>query len=392
MFVFFICLPLAFAAVYFTVITSVLAASQSPAPSNLSAGQKTAETGAVAAPAADLHQNSIQSGPTSTGDRLQNSIQSGPTFTAETRSSVESRQSGTAGSEPEQQTVIDVFHAHVSHGIQGTATWMDSFFGDRRYESELNESYVRVAYDVFKEESVDFVRPKPDVRIRIILPQLRRKTRLVFSGSPSKERTDFSAIGNETDSPTTEGQEGDVVAGVQEMLLDTIKNNLSIRVGVRLHNKKPMLVFGPRYRVLLPLDSWQLRFIEEMLWSNQEGWDSLTTFDAERKLLEKLFFRASNTLSWTQHVDGFIYAVSFGVAQQIGESRALGYEWINSFHTQPINELTDVVLRVRYRQQLWSRKWVFFEVAPQYHFPRDNGFRGLAGILFRLEMLFGNYR
>jgi hypothetical protein len=270
---------------------------------------------------------------------------------------------------------------------------MDSFFGNMRYESELNESYVRFAYDAFKEEGKDFENPKPDVRIRIILPQLRRKTRLVFSGTPKERVEEFSAIGNETENPPTEDRpDGDVSAGVQQTLLDTFRNNLSIRVGLRLHNKKPLLVFGPRYRMLFPLDSWQLRFIEEVNWTNQDGWDSTTTFDGERKLMERLFFRASNTWSWTEDKDGFIYAVSFGIAQLIDENHALGYEWINTFHTRPINELTDVALRVRYRQQLWHRKWIFFEIAPQYHFPRSNKFRGLAGILFRLEMLVGNYR
>lgn len=378
-------------------ITSVGAQTTSPVPSLPANGQIPEKTDAER-----REQSTLQSRATATAERQDfllsrqtssadhpPSLQSQPTFTTDTEGSVDSRQTGTVGEREQQRTIVDVVHARVSLGIQGAATWMDSFFGDTRYESELNESYVRFQYDVFKEEGKDLVTPRPDVRIRIILPQLKRRTRLVFSGTP-KERSDFSVIGAEPDNAADE--ESDVSAGVQQTLLDTLKNNLSIRVGVRLHDKKPLIVFGPRYRMLFPLDSWQLRFIEEITWTNQTGWESTTTFDAERKVLENLFFRASNTWNWNEDMRGFIYDISFGLAQPIDERRALGYELINSFHTRPIHELTDVALRVRYRQQLWRRKWLFLELAPQYHFPRSNSFHGLAGILFRLEMLIGKYR
>ncbi len=331
--------------------------------------------------------DAITSGQTYTSDHAP--VRSSPTVTGD---SLLSNQTGTASDLQEQQTFVDIIHARVSYGIKATANWMDSFFGDERYESELNESYVRFQYNLFKEKGAHLVHPRPDVRIRIILPQLRRNTRLVFSGTP-KERTDFSAIGTEPDNALPEGEkEADVTAGVQQTLLDTVKRNLSIRVGLRLHNRKPLVVFGPRYRLLFPYTFWQYRFIEEVNWTNQTGWDSTTTFDAERQLPHNLLFRASNTWSWNEDMEGLLYAVSFGVGQPIDESRALGYEWVNSFLTQPINELTEVALRVRYRQQLWRRRWIYFELSPQYRFPRSNSFRGIAGIAFKLEMILGNYR
>jgi hypothetical protein len=267
---------------------------------------------------------------------------------------------------------------------------MDSFFGDTRYESELNKSYIRFRYDMFKEEGEDVVTPRPDVRIRIILPQLRRKTRLVLSGT-SKERSDFSALEADPEK-TASGGGRERSAGVEQTLFDDLSSNLSIRAALRIHDRKPSLTYGPRYRLLLPLDYWQLRFIEDVTWTSHTGWDSTATFDAERKLLTNLFFRASNTWNWVEGIDGVIYAVSFGIGQQLNDSRALGYEWVNVFHTRPIHELTEVALRVRYRQMLLRREWVYVEVAPQYRFPRSHSFKGLPGILFRIEMLFGNYR
>jgi hypothetical protein len=74
----------------------------------------------------------------------------------------------------------------------------------------------------------------------------------------------------------------------------------------------------------------------------------------------------------------------------LSTKKAVEYEWVNIFQTQPVNELTEVDLRIRYRQQIW-RRWLFFEVAPQYRFPRDRSFEATPGILFRLEAMFGHF-
>ncbi len=163
------------------------------------------------------------------------------------------------------------------------------------------------------------------------------------------------------------------------------------RAGLKLHDQKPVMMLAPRYRLLLPLDIWTFRFVSEVNWTSNVGWASNATFDVERPLPHDLFFRASNSWIWTEHVKGYLYGIIFSVGQPLGPRRGLSYDWVNVFQTRPINELTEVSLRVNYRQQLW-RKWIYFDVSPQYRFPRTNSFNGLPGILFRIEMLLGNYR
>ena len=96
------------------------------------------------------------------------------------------------GEEQKNETIVDMVHAGISKTIQGTATWVDSFFGNRRYESELNESYGRISYFVFLERNAPMLK-QSDVQLRWVLPQLREKTHLVLSGTP-KETQAFSAI------------------------------------------------------------------------------------------------------------------------------------------------------------------------------------------------------
>jgi len=77
--------------------------------------------------------------------------------------------------------------------------------------------------------------------------------------------------------------------------------------------------------------------------------------------------------------------------QSLSHKQALEYEWVNTFQTRPMDKLDEVLFRVRYRTRIW-RDWLYFEVAPQYRFPRDRSFDHTPGILFRLEAIFGEYK
>jgi hypothetical protein len=39
---------------------------------------------------------------------------------------------------------MDVLHGSMTRGFLASALWLDSFFGDERYTSEVNRSYFKV--------------------------------------------------------------------------------------------------------------------------------------------------------------------------------------------------------------------------------------------------------
>lgn len=295
---------------------------------------------------------------------------------------------GPTGSRPVLKTVADVVHAEISHGIQGTATWMDSFFGNRRYRSESNQSYIRFRYNMFFEKGTPALL-KPDLQVRIVLPQLKETTHLVFSGMP-KESTDFTAM--QSGAPAEQAVSGEqrAVAAVDQTFFESVQQNFMVRAGAKLHNFKPVILLGPRYRVLFPLDSWNLRFIEEVVWTSNVGFESRTTVDLERPLPRGMFFRTTTEWYHLEHAHGYTYGVSFILGHPLSSVSGVSYEWVNIFQTMPVHELTEIDLRVRYRQRLW-RDWLYFEAAPQYRFPRNRSFEATPGILFRVEMTMGNY-
>jgi hypothetical protein len=288
------------------------------------------------------------------------------------------------------EDIIDTTHERILRGFLGTAVWLDSFFGDERYEAEANRSQLKVRFEAFREAGTGMDYRRPNLDLRLVLPQLRHRTRLVISGDPT---VDYDAATDQPATPSGQPQPGGtgrVTTALQYFPLETKRSNVSIRAGVKLSGGRLELLLGPRYRYLTRVGSWDLRFTQEVIWTTDVGWQSRTRVDYERPLPQGFFFRSSLEGLWTEHVKGYPYALSFLLEQPLDLRRAIRYEWINSFQTRPSNELDEELFLFRYRQQLW-KNWMFLEIAPQARFPRDRGFEFTPGILFRLEVIFGRY-
>jgi hypothetical protein len=296
-----------------------------------------------------------------------------------------------APSGEEDADMVQSMYDSISRGFLGSAMWLDSFFGDERYEAEVYSSQLKLRFEAFREGDTGMDYRRPNFDLRLVLPQLRRKTRLVVSGDPTVDY-DASATPGATPSgqPVPPGGTGTVTTSLQYFPVETKRSNVSLRAGLKLSGGKLQLLLGPRYRYLVEFGPWDLRFTQEIIWTTDVGWQSLTRFDYERTLHAGLFFRTTLEGVWTESVNGYPYALRFLLRHPLDTNRALEYEWINTFQTRPTNLLMEEMLIFRYRQRFW-KKWLFLEIDPQFRYPRDQGFAFTPGILFRLEMIFGRY-
>jgi hypothetical protein len=289
--------------------------------------------------------------------------------------------------EKPEQGFVDTLHGELSQKLFSSADWLDSFFADENYVKEVNRSYVRFRYDIFKEE-MSKATFKPAVDMRLALPELERRTHITFSAEPNEPltgpnvpvRTQAERFG------TTE--QANFTTALQYFIKTTAKENFIVMSGVQFSKFTPVLFIAPRYRILVPFPVWQFRFTQELLWRTDTAWQTDTRFEFERQLPKDFFFRTTLDGVWASRVIGYTYGIAFLLRQPFGPTHAVDYEWINTYQTRPVNELTEIDFRIRYRHSFW-REWLFFEVAPQVRFPRDSNFDRIPGILFRLEMFFG---
>jgi len=285
---------------------------------------------------------------------------------------------------------IDALHSSISRQLLTTAVWLDSFFSDERYIREENRSYIRARYDFFKEEKSNPTF-KPTFDIRLALPQLERKAHIIVTAEPAETPATTPVPPSTTTERIGTTEERNITTAVHYVLRDTAEQNFIVRSGAQFTHGSPALFIAPRYRFFIPLNTWDFRFTQEVIWNTITRWQANSVFDLERQLLpHDLFFRTSIGGAWVETSRGYFYSLSFSLRQPLDAKHALEYEWSNSFQTRPVGELLEVLFRVRYRQSFW-REWFFFEVAPQYRFPRDRDYIGTPGILFRLEMFFGRH-
>jgi len=317
-----------------------------------------------------------------TGPSLSVQPLTGPTATAPAVPAAPS----TSGNE--EDGLVDALHGGISRGFLSSAMWLDSFFGDERHEAEINRSQLKVRFDAFREGGGGMHYLRPNFDLRLVLPQLRHKTRLVVSGDPNVD-IDATTQPGIANNQLAKGTDKTVTTAVEVVPLDTKRSNLSIRAGIKFHSGKLELMAGPRYRYLVHLGVWDARFTQEELWTTDIGFQVRSRFDVERPLPHDLFFRTSLEGVWSEKVNGYPYALSFLLRQPLDGNRAIQYEWVNSFQTRPTDLLTEELFVFRYRQRFW-RDWLFLEIAPQARYPRDRNFEYVPGILFRLEMVFGD--
>lgn len=289
-----------------------------------------------------------------------------------------------------EEDFLDVLHGGLSRGFLTTATWLDSFFGDERYDTEINRSRFRFRYIVFREEGSPLAY-RPDADFRLALPRMQKKTYLMITGDPREDIETSSSPAAPQASPAPVPEDRNVTTSLQYFFRSTNRRSFSVKAGAKFHNGAAVFLLGPRARYLFPIYSWDLRFTEEFLWFSDVGWFSRSRLDFERTLPHDLFFRTSLEGVWTEEKAGYPYSLSFVLLQPLDRNHVISYEWVNSFQTRPTNELDEVLFVVRYRQRIW-RDWLYFEIAPQERFPRDRGFHETTGIMFKLEMIIGDYK
>lgn len=290
--------------------------------------------------------------------------------------------------------IADAVHRTLSNRIINSASWLDSFFANERSLAEENRSNIRLRYNLFLEESSD-LSSQPGMGARLVLPTLEKKAHIILSADPDEPLYKTKTFTEDTDNPqvvmdtpkTTISDKRRFTTALQYFLESTEEQSISIRTGLRFSNLTPAVFAAPRYRLLIPLNSWNFRFTQEVMYRTDTKWQETTRFDFERPL-DPYFFRATTEGAWFEDTQGYFYSLKFSLFHPLGPKNALTYEWVNSFETAPTGKLTDIALRARYRQSIW-RDWIFFEIAPQCRFPSDRDQQFTPGILFGLEAVFG---
>ena len=287
------------------------------------------------------------------------------------------------------ETQVDTLHDVLSQQVTLTATWLDSFFGDRDYEAEANETSVRWALRSFSErgEGAEF---SSRLRLRLRLPGLENRA-LFFIGRESDDLDTTDSLSEEVGDRFSGRNQRTTALGLRYFFTDNPQKNVSLNGGVRIRSRSPVGFIRPRLRHFQEFSAFDLRFIQELTWFTDTGLESQTELQLERPVWDRWFFRSSARLDWYEDEDGLFPTLGFNWRRPIDEQRVVSVSWNNYFRTEPDAELDSSVFGVRYRQRIW-RRWLSFEVSPQIAFPEAEDYDATPGVLLKLEAEFRRER
>ncbi|WP_136809771.1 hypothetical protein [Desulfosediminicola flagellatus] len=284
--------------------------------------------------------------------------------------------------ENDDEELLDTTQKKASVMLLDAAEWFDHFFDDSRFTEEENQSIakLRISTEYTEENGFDF---SPSIRWRIDLPRLSNKAQLILFAKDDPEDDLGSNIQGARSNDDSFRES--FAAGIQYFIKSSEKYNISTTFG----GSFSYLYGGLRFRYYKDLGPWQSRFVERVRYYTDDGWENYISFDLERHISAKWLLRSSAEMYWREIENSRDHYLTFQLYQFISEYRAISYEWANTFDTEPSHKLSDLTLRLRYRQN-FLRDWLIFEIAPQVNFPESHDREPQYGINFTIEAKFGN--
>lgn len=281
----------------------------------------------------------------------------------------------------EKEQELDEFHDNFGSWLEEKAVWFDSFFDEDNYIEETNETNAKASLSVgySRKDDIEF---SPRFRLRLRLPHLENKARLIISASDDNGLSDDSTslIGGVRDN----NDRDDLTAGIQYFLRQSVNDHLSLSGGASFD----YLYAGVRARYSLDYGEWRNRFTNNLRYYTDDGWENKASIEMDHPLTEKLMFRGILRADWYEDQNGLDHSIHSRVYQFLDVHHSLRYDVGFYFKTRSNYYMEDARFQVTHRQR-FGRDWLALEISPFLTFPAENDREVNPGLFFKFEAEFG---
>lgn len=288
-------------------------------------------------------------------------------------------------SEPGFFSFLDSPRSYWSQKFVNFATGIDRFFADERDFQETNDSVFRLdlvnSWQQGGERLFELVG-----KAKVSLPYSTRRFHLLLesdpeqsvSGDTTKEQQPLLAT--QVQVPKT------YAAAIRFERSEKSVWHFSTDAGMKLKIKLDPYV-RMRGSFTMPRGKWRVKLAEQLFWFNSIGAGESTQLDVEHFLNSALLFRATSNATWLVDNQAFGLRQDVALFHELDDRNALVYQVSALGTSEPLTQVTEYVGFVRYRHRL-HKSWLFYEIRPELHYPRDKGFDMTPVLNLRLEMMF----
>lgn len=294
---------------------------------------------------------------------------------------------------------VDASREYLSSKLVSYAREIDRFFGGDRNFQEANKSVVQLNL-VRDMGQLGDNRNVLSGRAKLDLPTTQKRLHLMIESDPDKNVTGADTQGlTKPGTPTTSTSTGGAATGTttpdsysaalryEQPQREQQPKHWSADAGLQFSGiyTRPFARLRGSYAYLL--GQWRVKAAESVFWFVRTGVGETTQFDLERTISESKLFRATTSATWLLDTRNFDLRQDLTVFHTLDENNALLYQGSAIGVSRPAVRATDYVLLMQYRHQ-FRRKWIFFEISPQLHFPEDVGYRRRTLLTMRLLVNF----
>jgi len=278
---------------------------------------------------------------------------------------------------------------YMSGKVTSFATYIDRFFGGDRHFQESNGTVMQLDLSKLNGYGSDH---KVDLaaRVNLRLPVTEGRLHLLIETDPEKNinatpTPGSTVIKNKVVVPSS------VAVATRYAIAKEDIWHFSTDVGIKFPiPPKPFVRSRGSYSI--PLGSqWRLKAEESVYWFNTLGAGETSQLDLEKIISPPLLFRASSVVTWLNDSQNFDMRQDLSIYHTVTDRSALLYQASAIGISNPQYQMTDFVVLMLYRYRM-HQEWLFFEISPQLHFPRDRQYHYSPALNIRLEMLFDDSR
>ena len=289
--------------------------------------------------------------------------------------------------QPDIFNPIDAPRDYLSGQLINFTSGIDRFFGDDRNYQESNQS-------VFQLDLVRVTGYGGDRKIvlsgraKVNLPSTEKRLHLMLETNPDKNITGEPTQTQATPINQVAAPESYAASVRYEKEKEEDRPwHFSTDAGIKFQgiNTDPFVRARGSYSV--PMGQWRLKAAESVFWFNTIGAGESTQLDLEHFLSEPVLFRATSNATWLNDKQNFDLRQDLSVYHTLNDRTALLYQASAIGISNPQFQVTDYVALLLYRYRL-HRSWIFFELSPQLHFPKERNYQSSPTFSMRLEMLF----
>jgi hypothetical protein len=288
---------------------------------------------------------------------------------------------------PDAMNAFDKPRDYLSGEFVDFVSYVDRFFGNDFNYQEANDSVMQL--DIIRVNGYGGERKFVwSARANVRLPMAEQKLNLIFETDPDKNAT---VNPKQTQSPPLKqpSTPQSYAAALRIEKIAAERWHLSADGGIKFHGllEAPTAFIRSRASLAVPLEQWRMRLSGTVFWFNTTGTGENTQLDLERPISDPLLFRATSVVAWLKKTHYYDVRQDLSVFHKLDYRTALLYQISAVGVSSPHTQVNDYVFLALYRYRI-HRNWMFLELSPQIHFPKELFYRRSPMFSMRLEMLF----